>query len=59
MKSPALLRGFLSVIVFSPADPGDSVMGLLGIPSKTSVQVSKSDKSPQLAQVAVVPDLLT
>lgn len=34
-------------------------MTLLGIPSKASVKVSKSDKSPQLAQVTVVPDLLS
>lgn len=32
---------------------------LLGIPPKTTVKVSKSGQCPQLAQVAVVPDLLS
>lgn len=59
MKSSTLFYRFLCVIVFSSTDWGVSVMTLLGIPSKASVKVSKSDKSPQLAQVTVVPDLLS
>lgn len=59
MKSSTLFCRFVCVTVFCPTDWGASVMTLLGIPSKASVKVSKSDKTPQLAQVTVVPDLLS
>lgn len=59
MKSSTLFCRFLCVIMFSSTDWGALVMTLLGIRSKASVKVSKSNKSPQLAQVTVVSDLLS
>lgn len=59
MKSSALFCRFLCAIAFSYTDWGASVKTPLEIPSKASFKVSKSGKSPQLAQVTVVPDLLS